>query len=66
VLQELRHEIEAYQKFCEFQETADRDPAETERKRIQLQNRMRRDHRLERDRRRTLRTSGQKAKIGLW
>ena len=66
VLQELRHEIDAYQSFCEFQDTADRDPAETERKRVQLQNRMRRDHRRDRDRRRLLRTSGRKAPVGLW
>jgi len=66
VLQELKHEIEAYQKFREFQEAGDHDPAEMERKRVQLQNRMRRDRRGERDRRRTLRTSGQKAPVGLW
>src|SRR5678815_292516 len=46
VLQELRHEIDAYQKFCEFQATGDRDPAETESKRLHLQNRMRRGRRM--------------------
>jgi len=66
VLQELKHEIEAYKKFIEFQETGDHDPAETERKRTQLQNRMRRERRGERDRRRILRTSGRKAPVGLW
>src|SRR5262245_27460656 len=45
VLQELKHEIEAYQKFCEYHETGERDPQELERKRIQLQNRMRRERR---------------------
>ena len=66
VLQELRHEIEAYQKFCEFQESADRDPQETAQKRAQLMARMRRDRRGERDRRRTARTKGQKPHVGLW
>jgi uncharacterized membrane protein YkvA (DUF1232 family) len=66
VLQELRHEIEAYQKFCEFQESSDRAPEEIAEKRIQLQNRMARNRREERDRRRTMRTRDRKAPIGLW
>ena len=66
VLQELRHEIDAYQKFCEFQASAERAPEEIEQKRIQLQNRMRRNRRGERDRRRILRRSGRKAPVGLW
>ena len=66
VLQELRHEIDAYQKFCEFQETSDRDPQETARKRVQLMNRMRRNRRSDRDRRRILRTADKKAPVGLW
>ena len=66
VLQELRHEIEAYQKFCEFHETADRDPQETAQKRSQLMARMRRNRRGERDRRRVLRTSDKKSPVGLW
>src|SRR4029453_12153018 len=41
LLQERRPETEAYQKFVEFQETGERDPAEMERKRVQLQTRMR-------------------------
>src|SRR5262245_63648571 len=45
VLQELRHELDAYQKFCEFHESAKRDPEEIERKRVQLQTRMRRNRR---------------------
>jgi uncharacterized membrane protein YkvA (DUF1232 family) len=65
VLQELKHEIEAYQKFCEFQATA-RAPEEIERKRVALQNRMRRGRRGARDQRRTLRTSGKKPPVGLW
>ena len=66
VLQELRHEIEAYEKFCEFQASADRHPEELERKRLALQSRMRRNHRDQRDRRRVLRTAGQKGPVGLW
>jgi uncharacterized membrane protein YkvA (DUF1232 family) len=65
VLQELRHELEAYQKFCEFQES-ERDPAETAAKRLQLQARMSRNRREERDRRRRQRTSGTKPPVGLW
>ncbi len=66
VLQELRHELEAYQKFCEFHETAKRDPEELERKRVQLQARMRRNRRGDRNRRRLLRSSDRKAPVGLW
>src|SRR5687768_9033176 len=49
VVQELRHEIDAYDKFCEFHAGEDRHPEETERKRLQLQSRMRRTHRSDRD-----------------
>jgi uncharacterized membrane protein YkvA (DUF1232 family) len=66
VLQELRHEIDAYQKFCEFHESAEREPEEIEQKRLQLQNRMRKSRRGERDRRRILHTGGRKAPVGLW
>jgi uncharacterized membrane protein YkvA (DUF1232 family) len=66
VLQELRHEIEAYQKFCEFHESGDREPEEIEQKRVQLQNRMRKSRRGERDRRRVLHSSGRKPPVGLW
>jgi uncharacterized membrane protein YkvA (DUF1232 family) len=66
VLQELKHELDAYAKFCEFSEVDTRAPEEIERKRVQLQNRMRRDHRRDRDRRKLMRTGGQKAPMGLW
>jgi uncharacterized membrane protein YkvA (DUF1232 family) len=66
VLQELRHEIEAYQKFCEFESAGERAPEEVAQKRVQLQARMRRNRREDRDRRRTLRTKDRKAPIGLW
>jgi hypothetical protein len=65
VLQELKHEIDAYQKFCEFQETGERAPEETDQKRLQLQSRMRRNRRGERERRRRMR-GGTKAPMGLW
>jgi len=66
VLQELRHEIGAYEKFCEFQASGDRHPEESERKRVHLQSRMRRNHRGERDQRRRLRRTGVKAPVGLF
>ena len=66
VLQELRHELEAYAKFCEFQSSVDRHPEETERKRMHLQSRMQRNHREDRDRIRTLRTSGRQGPVGLF
>ncbi len=66
VLQELRHELDAYQKFCEFQESGERDPMQTAQKRAQLMARMRRNRRGDRDRRRVLRTSDRKAPVGLW
>ncbi|HKA16461.1 MAG TPA: YkvA family protein [Myxococcota bacterium] len=66
VLQELKHEIEAYQKFCEFQDAGERAPEEMAQKRAQLQTRMRRNRRDDRDRRRRLRTTGVKAPVGLW
>src|SRR5258705_2045370 len=66
VLQELRHELDAYQKFREFQDTSPRAPEETAQKRLQLQTRMRKSRRGERDRRRILRASDKKAPVGLW
>jgi uncharacterized membrane protein YkvA (DUF1232 family) len=65
VLQELRHELDAYQKFCEFAQSHPA-PEQTEQKRLQLQARMRRNRRGDRDRRRVLRTSDKKAPVGLW
>src|SRR5258706_8403638 len=47
VLQELKHELEAYLKFREFQESGERAPAETDAKRVQLQGRMGRNRRDE-------------------
>ncbi len=66
VLQELRHELDAYQKFCEFHQSGDRAPEEIEQKRVQLQVKMRRNRRGERDRRRMFRTGDKKPPVGLW
>jgi uncharacterized membrane protein YkvA (DUF1232 family) len=66
VFQELRHELEAYQKFCEFHAGEDRHPEEIEHKRLHLQSRMRRSHRSDRDWTRTLRTSDRKGPLGLF
>jgi len=65
VVQELRHEIDAYEKFCAFK-PQERDPEDVERKRVALQSRMRRNRRSERERRRTRRRHGAKAPLGLW
>jgi uncharacterized membrane protein YkvA (DUF1232 family) len=65
VVQELKHEIDAYEKFCAFK-PEERDPAEVESKRQALQTRMRRNRRGDRERRRTRRRGGAKAPLGLW
>lgn len=50
VVQELRHEIQAYEDFCEFRKTRPKDVAEAlETKRRALQLRMRRRRRRERE-----------------
>jgi uncharacterized membrane protein YkvA (DUF1232 family) len=64
VCQELRHEIEAFEKFCEYRATRKPDAEKLAKQRIQLQTRMRRMRRRERDRRRT--RGGGRAPIGLW
>jgi uncharacterized membrane protein YkvA (DUF1232 family) len=66
VLEELRHELDAYEKFCEFHAGEDRHPEEIERKRLHLQSRMRRSHRSDRDWTRNLRTSGRQGPVGLF
>jgi len=64
VVEELRHEIQAFEKFCEFRVTRSPDATALARQRIQLQTRMRRMRRRERERRRS-RSAG-RAAIGLW
>ncbi len=66
VLQELKHEIDAYTKFCDFSAEGERDPEAIEKKRVALQSRMRRNRRSDRERRRTRRRGGAKAPLGLW
>jgi uncharacterized membrane protein YkvA (DUF1232 family) len=66
VVQELKHEIDAYEKFRAFNEDTERDPDAVEKKRVTLQTRMRRNRRSERERRRSRRRTGAKAPLGLW
>jgi uncharacterized membrane protein YkvA (DUF1232 family) len=65
VLQELRHEIEAYEKFCEFR--LSRQPSEDEvgRQRTALQARMRRRRRRDREVRRSKTPPG-RSPFSLW
>ena len=64
VVEELRHEIEAFERFCEYRATRTPDAEALAKQRLQLQTRMRRMRRRERDRRRS-RSAG-RAVIGLW
>jgi uncharacterized membrane protein YkvA (DUF1232 family) len=68
VVQELRHEIEAYEDFCDFRKTRRRrDPAALESRRAQLQSRMRRRRRRERAARAARAPRGRaKSPISLW
>jgi uncharacterized membrane protein YkvA (DUF1232 family) len=65
VVQELRHEIDAYQKFCEFRSTRKPDTETLEKQRASLQSRMRRARRRDRESRRAQRPSG-RSPLGLW
>jgi uncharacterized membrane protein YkvA (DUF1232 family) len=62
--QELRHEIEAYEKFCAFRESGRRKPEDIAKQRLALQGRMRRSRRRDREKRRA--RSGGRSPIGLW
>jgi len=65
VVQELRHEIEAYEKFCAFREKrAEPTPEQVEERRVALQQRMRRNRRRERESRRARKTG--RSPLGLW
>jgi len=73
VVQELRHEIEAYDDFCAFRTRARKerslDGGELESRRVALQSRMRRRRMRERASRRTRRGSERargRSPIGLW
>jgi uncharacterized membrane protein YkvA (DUF1232 family) len=64
VVEELRFEIEAFEKFCEIRKTKKPDADAIAKHRTQLQTRMRRNRRNERSRRRSRR--GGRSPIGLW
>jgi uncharacterized membrane protein YkvA (DUF1232 family) len=64
VVEELRHEIEAFEKFCEYRSTRSPDAETLAKQRLQLQSRMRRLRRRERERRKS--HSAGRAVIGLW
>lgn len=64
VVEELTHEISAYEKFCEIRKTKKPDAEKLAKHRLELQARMRRGRRRERDRRRSRR--GGRSPLGLW
>jgi len=68
VLQELRHEIEAYDDFCEFRKTRPKKAVQKglESRRVQLQSRMRRRRRRDRGARSGSRTTPGKSPFSLW
>jgi uncharacterized membrane protein YkvA (DUF1232 family) len=61
VIEEFRHVLDAYEKFCEFEGT----PAATEKKRLALQKRMRSQRKSEIERRRLIKRGG-RGPFGLW
>ncbi len=66
IAEELKHEIKAYEDFCEFRGPRSRkpDPDKLEARRSSLQTRMRRRHRRDRQQRRGPRSS--KPPLRLW
>ncbi len=68
VVQELRHEIEAYDDFCEFRKTRPKrvKPEAIEQRRVQLQSRMRRRRRRDRGARAGSRRRPGKSPFSLW
>jgi uncharacterized membrane protein YkvA (DUF1232 family) len=64
VVQELRHEIEAYDAFCTFRREQAPAPDAIEASRLRLQSRMRRRRRQDLDRRRSRRRG--RSPISLW
>jgi uncharacterized membrane protein YkvA (DUF1232 family) len=65
VVQELRHEIEAYEAFCAFRRESQPAPDAIEASRLRLQARMRRRRRQDIDKRRSRRGGG-RSPIGLF
>jgi uncharacterized membrane protein YkvA (DUF1232 family) len=66
VVEELKHEIEAYERFCEFRAAGRRSPDEIAKQRLALQSRMRRRRRASRDRRRARSGGSRRSPMGLW
>lgn len=68
VVQELRHEIEAYEDFCAFRKTRPKKTAAAglESRRVQLQSRMRRRRRRDRGARAGKRSPAGKSPFSLW
>jgi uncharacterized membrane protein YkvA (DUF1232 family) len=65
VVQELRHEIEAYESFCAFRAERGADREALEASRLRLQTRMRRRRRNDLEKRRSRRRGG-RSPISLW
>ena len=65
VVQELRHEIEAYEAFCAFRDEKRPEPDALEAGRLRLQSRMRRRRRQDLEKRRSRRRGG-RSPISLW
>ena len=65
VVEELKYEIEAYERFCEFRD-AGGSSDELAKQRLALQSRMRRRRRATRDRRRARGSSSRRSPMGLW
>lgn len=65
VVQELRHEIEAYESFCAFRDERSPDRDALEASRLRLQTRMRRRRRQDLEKRRSRRRGG-RSPISLW
>jgi uncharacterized membrane protein YkvA (DUF1232 family) len=70
VVQELRHEIEAYEDFCRFRAEAHQtralDTDKLEARRVALQSRMRRRRRRDRSSRASRRSGGGRSVLSLW
>ena len=66
--QDLRHEIEAYDDFCEFRKSHPKSdaPEQLEKRRVALQARMRRRRRRERSERRKSGSSSRSSRVRLW
>jgi uncharacterized membrane protein YkvA (DUF1232 family) len=68
VVQELKHEIKAYEDFCAFRKEQPKksEPDKLETRRVSLQGRMRRRRRRERETLRSRRGSGPVSSLRLW